>query len=80
MGVVCPGLQVDGALEAEGVPGVLLAAFLTANGIVVARTMDHQVRPAALHVVDCLNPNPRRSSCRRLLESKPPPLFMSSIA
>ena len=62
MGVVCPGLQVDGALEAEGVPGVLLAAFLTANGIVVARTMDHQVRPAALRVVDCLNPS--RSSCR----------------
>jgi arginine decarboxylase len=43
LGVVCPGMNRDGSLEASGIPGDLVTAYLARKGIVPSRTTDHMV-------------------------------------
>jgi arginine decarboxylase len=40
-GVVCPGMGTNGELEATGIPGDILTAWLGVRGIVPSRTTDH---------------------------------------
>jgi arginine decarboxylase len=40
-GVVCPGMGTNGELEASGIPGDILTAWLGRRGIVPSRTTDH---------------------------------------
>ena len=42
-GVVCPGMQDDGTLAANGVPAAIVSAYLGRNGIIPSRTTDHMV-------------------------------------
>jgi arginine decarboxylase len=43
LGIVCPGMRTDGALDDEGIPADLVTAYLGRNGIVPSRTTDHMV-------------------------------------
>ncbi|MFL6618691.1 MAG: Orn/Lys/Arg decarboxylase N-terminal domain-containing protein, partial [Povalibacter sp.] len=43
VGVTCPGLKTDGTLEDRGIPGDIVTAYLTRDGIVPSRTTDHMV-------------------------------------
>jgi arginine decarboxylase len=42
-GIVCPGMQDDGALAKNGIPGDLVTAYLGQHGIVPSRTTAHMV-------------------------------------
>ena len=42
-GIVCPGMKVDGEMDAKGIPADLVTAYLGRNGIVPSRTTDHMV-------------------------------------
>ena len=42
-GIVCPGMQTDGALEETGIPADIVTAYLGGHGIVPSRTTDHMV-------------------------------------
>ncbi|GAB3252133.1 Orn/Lys/Arg family decarboxylase [Chitinimonas naiadis] len=42
-GIVCPGMGMDGELEAQGVPAAVLSAFLYRHGIIPSRTTDFMV-------------------------------------
>jgi arginine decarboxylase len=43
VGVVCPGIGVDGSLEYTGIPASLVTAYLGQHGIIPARTTDFMV-------------------------------------
>ena len=42
-GIVCPGMQDDGKLGPNGIPGDIVTAYLARHGIVPSRTTDHMV-------------------------------------
>lgn len=42
-GIVCPGMKDDGELDAHGIPGDIVTAYLGRHGIVPSRTTDHMV-------------------------------------
>ncbi len=42
-GIVCPGMQDDGTLAAQGIPADIVTAYLGRHGIVPSRTTDHMV-------------------------------------
>lgn len=43
VGIVCPGMKADGELDATGIPGDIVTAYLGRHGIVPSRTTDHMV-------------------------------------
>jgi arginine decarboxylase len=43
VGIVCPGMQADGALAERGIPADIVTAYLGRHGIVPSRTTDHMV-------------------------------------
>jgi arginine decarboxylase len=42
-GIVCPGMNTDGTLAANGIPADIVTAYLGRHGIVPSRTTDHMV-------------------------------------
>jgi arginine decarboxylase len=43
VGIVCPGMQTNGALAERGIPADIVTAYLGRHGIVPSRTTDHMV-------------------------------------
>jgi arginine decarboxylase len=43
LGILCPGMSVDGSLETDGIPADIVTAYLGRHGIVPSRTTDHMI-------------------------------------